>query len=205
MGLFLAREPGYDGSDIQWHKWFGVSIVFVSSAIYLARGKTWYNITVARSGSVVLVFCLLIGGHYGASITHGDNFLLAPVMDTKKPLVPIDQALVFRDVVQPIFENKCIGCHNPDKLKKAAFLDLIDEASVLKGGKTGKLFVPGQPQISLLLQRIQLPEEEKKHMPPSGKTQLTAAEMTVLYQWIKQNADFKRRRLPICLQATPFT
>ena len=191
MGLFLAREPGYDGSDIQWHKWFGVSIVFVSSAIYWFRDKPWYTITIARSGSVVLVFCLLIGGHYGASITHGDNFLLAPVMDTKKPLVPIDQALVFRDVVQPIFERKCIGCHNPDKLKGG--LQLIDEASVLKGGKTGKLFVPGQPQISLLLQRIHLPEEEKKHMPPSGKTQLTAAEMSVLYQWIKENADFKKR------------
>src|SRR5579872_5393401 len=92
MGLFLAREPGYDGSDIQWHKWFGVSIVFVSSAIYWLRDKTWYTITIARSGSLVLVFCLLVGGHYGASITHGDNFLLAPVMDSKKPPVPIDQA-----------------------------------------------------------------------------------------------------------------
>jgi uncharacterized membrane protein len=191
MGLFLAREPGYDGSDIQWHKWFGVSIVFISSAIYWFRDKAWYSTTVARSGSVVLVFCLLVGGHFGASITHGDNFLLAPVMDNKKPLVPIDQALVFRDVIQPIFENKCIGCHNPDKLKGG--LELIDEASVLKGGKTGKLFVPGQPQISLLLQRIHLPEEEKKHMPPSGKTQLTANEMTALYQWIKENADFKKK------------
>ena len=44
-----------------------------------------------------------------------------------------------------------------------------------------------------MLQRIHLPEEEKKHMPPSGKTQLTAAEMTVLYQWVKENADFKKK------------
>jgi len=191
MGLFLAREPGYDGSTIQWHKWFGVSIVFISSIIYWARSNPWYNSKIARSGSVILVLFLLLAGHYGADITHGDNFVFAPVMNNSRPLVPIDQALVYRDVVQPIFENKCIGCHNPDKLKGG--LMLIDEKSIMKGGKTGKLLVPGQPQVSLLLQRIHLPEEEKKHMPPAGKPQLTAAEMSVLYQWIKANADFKKK------------
>jgi len=191
MGLFLAREPGYDSGTVQWHKWFGVGIVFISSIIYWLRDKDWYDVRIARSGSVVLVFFLLIGGHFGADITHGDNFILAPVWSNSKPLVPIDQALVFRDVVQPIFENKCIGCHNPDKLKGG--LELIDEKSVLKGGKSGKLFVPGQPVVSLLLQRIHLPEEEKKHMPPAGKPQLTAAEMKVLYLWIKENADFKKK------------
>lgn len=191
MGLFLAREPGYDGSTIQWHKWFGVGIVFVASLIYWIRGNTWYNSAMARSGSVILLFFLLIAGHYGADITHGDNFIFAPVMQNSKPLVPIEKALVYRDVVQPIFESKCVGCHNPDKLKGS--LMLIDEQSILKGGKTGKLFVPGQPQLSLLLQRIHLPEEEKKHMPPAGKPQLTTAEMTVLYQWIRENADFKKK------------
>lgn len=191
MGLFLSREPGYDGSDIQWHKWFGVGIVFIATFIYWLRDRAWYSAAMARSGSLLLVFFLLLGGHFGANITHGDNFILAPVWNNAKPLVPIDQALVYRDVVQPIFEKKCIGCHNPDKLKGG--LMLTDEKSILKGGKTGKLFVPGQPVISLLLQRIHLPEEEKKHMPPSGKTQLTAAEMNVLYLWIKENADFKKK------------
>jgi uncharacterized membrane protein len=191
MGLFLSRESGYDSSSVQWHKWFGVCIVFISSAIYWARSNFWYNPPMARSGSVVMLLFLLLAGHYGSNITHGENFILAPVMKNTRQLVPIDQALVYRDVIQPIFENKCIACHNPDKLKGG--LMLIDEKSILKGGKTGKLFVPGQPQISLLLQRIHLPEQEKKHMPPSGKTQLTATELGVLYQWIKENADFKKK------------
>jgi len=191
MGLFLAREPGYDSNSVQWHKWFGVSIVFMSTAIYWLRNASWYKPPIAQSGAVAMVGFLIIAGHYGANITHGDNFVLGPVMKSSRSLVPIDQALVYRDVVQPIFETKCISCHNPDKLKGG--LMLIDEKSVIKGGKTGKLFVPGQPQVSLLLQRIHLPEEEKKHMPPSGKPQLTAGEMNVLYQWIKENADFKKK------------
>ena len=191
MGLFLAREPGYDSNSVQWHKWFGASIVFISSAIYWLRNASWYKRPMAQSGAVATVCFLMIAGHYGANITHGDNFVLGPVMKSSRQLVPIDQALVYRDVVQPIFETKCIACHNQDKLKGG--LMLIDEKSVLKGGKSGKLFVPGQPQVSLLLERIHLPEEEKKHMPPSGKPQLTAAEMNVLYQWIKANADFKKK------------
>ena len=191
MGLFLSKEPGYDGDTVQWHKWFGAAVVFVSTAIYWGRETKWYSLKISRFAASFLMVCLVIGGDYGASITHGENFVLAPVWHPEKEKVAIDKALVFRDVVQPIFETKCISCHNPGKSKGG--LMLIDEKSILKGGRDGKLFVPGQPQISLLLQRIHLPEEEKKHMPPAGKPQLSADEMNLLYLWVKENADFKKK------------
>jgi uncharacterized membrane protein len=191
MGLFLSKEPGYDGDTVQFHKWFGVSVVFVSTLIYWCRSAGWYTPKIARSGAVATILCLIIAGHYGADITHGDNFILAPVWHPEKKLVPIDKALVFHDVVEPIFENKCISCHNPDKIKGG--LKLTDEKSILKGGKDGKLFVAGQPNLSLLLQRVHMPEGEKKHMPPAGKPQLTADELNLLYLWIEENADFKKK------------
>jgi uncharacterized membrane protein len=191
MGLFLSKEPGYDGDTLQWHKWFGVSVVFASTLIYWCRTAGWYSPKIARSGAVVTVLCLIIAGHYGADITHGENFILAPVWHPEKKLVPIDKALVFRDVIEPVFESKCTSCHSPDKTKGG--LMLIDEKSILKGGKDGKLFISGQPQLSLLLQRIHMPEGEKKHMPPSGKPQLTADEMNLLYLWIKENAEFNKK------------
>ncbi len=191
MGLFLSKEPGYDGDTLQFHKWFGVCVVFISTGIYWFRNSARYTPVVARSGAVAAVVCLIIAGHFGADITHGDNYILAPVWHPEKKLVPINKALVFRDVVEPIFENKCNGCHDPNKTKGG--LMLINEKSILKGGKDGKIIVPGQPQISLLLERIHMPEGEKKHMPPAGKQQLTSDEMTLLYQWVKENADFKKK------------
>jgi uncharacterized membrane protein len=191
MGLFLSKEPGYDGDTLQWHKWFGVIVAFGSTAIYRCRDAKWYSPKIARSGAAATILCLIIAGHFGADITHGDNFLLAPVWHPEKALVPIDKALVFKDVVEPVFESKCISCHNPGKTKGGLMLD--NEKSILKGGKDGKIFIPGQPQLSLLLQRIHLPEGEKKHMPPSGKPQLTEDEMNVLFQWIKENADFNKK------------
>ena len=191
MGLFLSKEPGYDGDTLQFHKWLGVSVVFISTCIYWCRSRGWYTPKIAWSAAVVAVVCLTVAGHFGADITHGDNYILAPVWHPEKKLVPIDKALVFRDVVEPVFESKCNSCHDPNKTKGG--LMLISEKSILKGGKDGKIIIPGQPQISLLLQRIHMPEGEKKHMPPSGKPQLTADEMTLLYQWVKENADFSKK------------
>jgi len=191
MGLFLSKEPGYEGATLVWHKWLGASVVFVSTIIYWCRTAGWYNVKIARLGAGAVVLALILAGHFGADLTHGDNFVLAPVWHPEKELVPVDKALVYKDVIQPIFESKCISCHNPDKTKGG--LMLIDEKSILKGGKDGKLVVPGQPNISMLLQRIHLVAEDKKHMPPAGKPQLTPDEMNLLYLWVKENADFKKK------------
>lgn len=64
---------------------------------------------------------------------------------------------------------------------------------ILKGGKSGKLFVTGKPEISLLLERIHLPLEDKKHMPLSGQPQLTDEEKMILTLWIKGNATFTKK------------
>ena len=192
MGLLLSREEGYTGEVIDWHKWTGAGAFFLAALLYWSRQKNWYSATVARTGAVLLSVLIIGAGHYGASITHGADFITAPIAQyTKAPPVGLQQAMVFDDVIKPIFEQKCTACHNPDKLKGE--LSLINEESVRHGGKTGKLFVAGKPEISLLLQRIHMPTEEKKHMPPSGKTQLTPAEVRLLSLWVKGKAEFNKK------------
>lgn len=192
MGLFLSKEDGYTGSVLQWHKWTGVGIFFLSALVYWGRKKAWYNPRIAQLGALATVVCLIGAGHYGATLTHGDNFLFKPLSSqAQKEPVPLDQALVFNHVILPIFEQKCISCHNPEKLKGQ--LSLADAESIMKGGKTGKLFVAGEPDISLLLQRIHLPPDEKKHMPPTGKAQLTPQEIQLLALWVKGRAEFNKR------------
>ena len=189
MGMFLSKEGGYTGEVLQWHKWTGVTITFISSIVYFIRDEAWYRVQIAKVATVLISFGLILTGHYGASLTHGDNFILEPITEEKK--VPVNEALVFDHVIKPIFNKKCESCHNPDKVKGK--LLLTDAESILKGGKTGKLFIAGKPELSLLLKRIHLPLEDKKHMPPSGKVQLTDDEVTLLYLWIKSSPDFKKK------------
>lgn len=192
MGLFLSKEEGYTGETLAWHKWTGAGIFFLSSLIYGIRNARWYSSVTARAGAMVTVAGLVLTGHYGASLTHGANFIWQPVSSQKQMgEVPLDEAVVYTNVIRPIFEQKCTSCHNPEKIKGE--LILTDPQSILKGGKSGKLIVPGNPQMSLLLQRVHLPMEEKKHMPPAGKAQLTAQEIALLSLWVKQRANFKQK------------
>lgn len=196
MGIFLSLEESYEGGDVlNWHKWSGVGIVFLASLIFIFRDLNWYKGAVAKAGAIILSFSIILAGHFGAVLTHGDNFVLEPV--TKSQLVPIEQALVYDHVIQPIFLEKCVSCHSDKKLKGK--LKLTDSASIMKGGKTGKLYVPGDPQVSLLLERIHMPLSNKKHMPPSGKPQLSPEEARIIFQWIKDRPDFKKRVLDLPL------
>jgi hypothetical protein len=63
-------------------------------------------------------------------------------------------------------------------------------AALLKGGKNGVLWDSTKPDLGLMLGRIHLPLDNKKHMPPSGKTQLTSDEINILYHWIKEGSNF---------------
>ena len=84
-----------------------------------------------------------------------------------------------------------MGCHNNDKSKGELAMDT--KALLLKGGKDGKLWDTTKPDMGLLLTRIHLPEEEKEHMPPSGKPQLSDNDMEILYSWIKSGSDFNKK------------
>lgn len=192
MGLFLSREEGYEGDTLTFHKWTGAGIFFFASIIYWVRNAGWYKSVAARAGALLTVVALVLTGHYGAALTHGSNFIWEPISSKREIAeVPLDQAVVYTHVIRPILEQKCTSCHNPDKLKGE--LILSDPQSIMKGGKSGKLIVPGNPQMSLLLQRVHLPMEEKKHMPPSGKAQLTLQEISLLTLWVKQKADFQKK------------
>ncbi|MCX2452431.1 chitobiase/beta-hexosaminidase C-terminal domain-containing protein [Pedobacter sp. PLR] len=199
MGLLLSKEEGYTGTLLQWHKWTGVGLVFFASIIYWSRNASWYKITLARTGAIITIICLILAGHYGASLTHGDNFVMEPVTAEKEvSKVPLAQAKVFEDVILPIFSQKCLSCHNLEKAKGSLMME--HAADLLKGGKSGKLFVPGKPEISLLLERIHLPLDDKKHMPPKGKNQLTNEEIAVLKFWIKGNAELKKKVVDLPVQ-----
>ncbi|MBC9909344.1 DUF2231 domain-containing protein [Chitinophaga varians] len=186
MGLLLVREEGYADGDILWHKWGGMIVLWTASALYWLRASSrpW----LPKAGALATVVLLLVTGHFGAGITHGNNFVLAPVTP-RNTAVPLDKALVYEHLVKPILEEKCMSCHNAGKAKGGLSMELPQQ--LLSGGKSGKLFIAGNPAVSLIMERLHLPAEDKKHMPPAGKPALTEQEVAVLYYWIKGGADFK--------------
>jgi uncharacterized membrane protein len=197
MGLILSKEQGYQGTAMQWHKVGGVSIVLVSSFIYYSRDAPWFKSWVLKTSCVLAVLCIIVASHLGSVLTHGENFVLAPVSGNDNKVVAFSEALVFRDVVRPIFIQKCVGCHNEKKQKGG--LVLTDSAFIMRGGQTGILFDTTDTDLSLLLKRVHLPPEEKKHMPPSGRPQLTDDELNLLHSWIKRGHEFSKKLIDLPL------
>jgi uncharacterized membrane protein/mono/diheme cytochrome c family protein len=186
-GIFLATED-YTGDALSWHKWTAISSLGVAVALYFLRDRP---IAMLRSLAASLAVLLVLAGHFGAALTHGEDFLFAPLKGTDEQTLSLAEAEVFRDLVQPIFESKCIACHQEGKIKGELRLDLL--TGIQKGGKSGALFVAGKPELSLLIQRIHLPLEEEEHMPPKNKLQLTEEELEILSLWVSSGGGFDQK------------
>ncbi len=91
------------------------------------------------------------------------------------------------DAARKILETKCLSCHCPEKTKGE--LLLTTRQAVLAGGDSGAALEPGNPENSLLLQRVKLDEDDDDIMPPKGKP-LAAEEIAVLESWVKAGAPW---------------
>ena len=196
-GYVLSLEGGYDDVLLWRHKWLGIGTAIVSILVYLL-----HRVKTSKAGKKLYLplfsgLMLLMGaaGHIGGSLTHGSEFLLEPFNTKKKAekvaIADIKNAKVFPDIIQPIFEQKCVSCHSPSKTKGNLLLSTV--AGLQKGGETGAFFQAGSIVNSLFLQRAHLPLEEKEHMPPKGKKQLTSDEITLLEWWVEQGAHFDKK------------
>lgn len=192
MGLFLSKEDGYDVNALQLHKWSGIAIAVITTVWYAysewVQKIPWLHYTIAGLSTGIILFT----GHQGGTITHGPNFLLAPIQSnaTEQPILLAD-AEIYTHLVQPILQTKCYSCHNDKKSKGELRMDT--ESLLLKGGKNGKLWDSAASDLGLLMHRVHLPVEDKKHMPPIGKPQLTETEIQILAAWIKKGANFKSK------------
>lgn len=188
MGLVLSGEGGYDADLLNGHMITGIALSFLSWALLLVAVHFPEKQKLFTAGLIISFICLLITGHLGASITHGEDFVLQPLRE--KGLQEItDSTTLYEAAISPLFERKCTSCHNEKKAKGELIMTSLDK--LIEGGENGLAFVAGNAEKSLLIERILLPEEHDDHMPPAGKPQLTSAEVKLLHHWIQSGADTK--------------
>lgn len=201
-------------SHLWWGTGFAaltVAAFVVKRWVDLAGGKgNWiYFAILLVSGGVMGV-----ASHDGGSITHGKSYLTdeapnevreiynrvvpeeerLPLLEEGEtggepapPVVPVEEQVVYTDIVQPIFDQKCVSCHGEEKQKGRLRMDTYE--ALLAGGKEGDLFEPGDGEGSNLLFRVHLPLDDEEHMPPEGKKQLEPHEIEIITWWIDSGAS----------------
>jgi mono/diheme cytochrome c family protein len=98
------------------------------------------------------------------------------------------KAVVYRDVIAPIMQAKCVSCHGEEK--KKGKLQMHNFAALMKGGGDGATTVIAKnSKDSLMIVRANLPTDDDEHMPPSDEPQLTKEEVALLKWWIETGAS----------------
>jgi uncharacterized membrane protein len=196
-GYFLSQGGDYDEDVLAWHKYGGIGIAVLSVIICLVYTMPALNkisIGIPRTVLVTISFVLLVlTGHWGGSLTHGRDYLTAGSGQEEElagarslRISSLDSADVFDDAVMPIFQAKCVSCHNPEKKKGELLLTSYEE--ILKGGKTRAGVVPGNIATSEVFRRITLPKDHKEFMPSNGKKPLSEMQTAILGWWIETGA-----------------
>jgi WD40 repeat protein len=95
------------------------------------------------------------------------------------------EPVVYEKDVEPIFINKCAGCHSKS-IKTEGKFDLSSYEALMKGGKRGQVVVPGSSAKSLLIRMAG--KEQRPFMPPKTEPPLSPQELALLKLWIDQGA-----------------
>lgn len=96
----------------------------------------------------------------------------------------------FERQIRPLLAAHCYPCHSRESQKSKGGLLLDSPGGLLKGGDSGELFVPGEPDASLLIEAVRYQEEALK-MPPDGK-RLTEAQVADLETWVRMGGPLPR-------------
>ena len=95
-----------------------------------------------------------------------------------------DSSQFFEKQVRPLLAEHCFRCHGPEKQRGELRLD--SRKAILEGGDSGPAIEPGKPEKSRLVDAIN--HRNGIAMPP--KTRLTAKQIAVLTDWVKQGAPW---------------
>lgn len=219
FGWLLRTQENYTGELVDNHQYAGIATTVLALLTTLLlrltiKGKL-PDFRAYRSFLAITVTLLIIAGHLGASLTHGEDYLSSVFpgnedgYDDTKGLALIT-ALKKSDVitqtqqdqlnleVRAIFVHNCYQCHSQNKSKGELVLE--NKVGVFKGGESGVVIIPNEPEKSELYRRITLSPNEEGVMPKKGKV-LKENEIKLIKLWIENGAHWSDQALKIFPEA----
>lgn len=193
LGWMLSQSNYYFPTTLNRHAflgWFLSGLTFFTWLLHssllphLSKWKPFvYGLT------TVILF---LAGHFGGNLTHGENYLFDSTQKTSIPIsdVPLaslsqDSIWVYEDLIQPIFNKKCVACHNT--VQTYGGLNMEEGAFLINVSQKSNFIVPQKPYESKLFRRVILSQDHPKFMPPTG-TPLSFDELLLLEWWIISGA-----------------
>lgn len=103
-----------------------------------------------------------------------------------------DDSVRFGQDVLPILSTNCFACHGPDESVRKGNLRLDLEQDAKAAHDSGVTIIPGNPDDSILMQRILSTDADLIMPPPDSHKELKPEQIATLKQWIKEGAVWGR-------------
>jgi uncharacterized membrane protein len=210
FGWLLAESDAIEGELLDLHQQVGIATAVLSLLVlfFLRKAeKTPFpnQIKLYRTFLFIAALGVSVSGHFGASLTHGEEFLTEVLpwsSDSEQPgesiSAPINLAAYQSDLspesemkligeVRMVLAHNCYKCHSGAKIEGELRLD--EKEFVFAGGESGAILVPGNPAESEMIRRINLRKGHKNVMPSKGKL-LSDSEKQLLELWIAKGAPW---------------
>lgn len=219
LGWLLRTHEDYQGDLVLLHQNVGIVTALLATVSWVLLYNTingkLFNYVYYRLGMTLTILFLVVTGHLGANLTHGEDYLSSVLPNNQDSYDDAEVALLLSELqpldslteiqqedlnlgVRAILAHNCYQCHNENKQKGELILD--NKEGVFQGGKSGPIIVAGNPNKSELFRRISLPPNHDEVMPKKGKV-LKKSEIDLIGLWIKNGAHWSDRALKIFPEA----
>ncbi|MGB0768473.1 MAG: PSD1 and planctomycete cytochrome C domain-containing protein [Phycisphaeraceae bacterium] len=149
---------------------------------------------------VATLLALLVSARLQDPADHSDpSDALRPVSNQDQPSQTdrADEAeagvrpVSFNRDVRPILSDKCFACHGFDANTREAGLRLDVRDATLIEYDTGTPIVPGDPDASSIIQRVESDRPNRVMPPPTTHKAVSAEELATLRRWIEEGAAYE--------------
>ncbi len=207
-GIASLRTGYFEGLNMFIHLICGYAIAIVCTFIWFTK---WKSKNYFKGQNLILKSLLgiglVVGGHMGGNLTHGEEHLPMP-FDPKSDLPKIDlsdrdSVNVYEDIVKVIFDQKCNRCHETGDARGR--LNMTTQEGLLSDKYGDPAIAPQDLHNSEVYKRISMSPWNNKYMPPSGPP-INYKEKKLIEWWILQGAPFtgKLRDMEVDKQMASF-
>src|SRR5690554_6909499 len=210
LGLVLAYDEDFGGDTLLIHQWTGIATAVLGLVVFLIlyrmeQKKRWRQVKLYRGMLFFTAIGVSVAGHFGASLTHGDQYLTSvlpwssdyagntsvnfdfALYESDSAEMGQEQQIQLVGEVRKIMAHSCYSCHSSDKIRGELRLD--ERKFVFAGGESGPIIEPGDPSKSEFVRRISLPKGHDDVMPSKGST-LSPEEIALISFWIEKGAPW---------------
>ncbi len=102
------------------------------------------------------------------------------------------EPLRFNRDIRPILSENCFHCHGQDASKRKGELRLDSWEGATAAREEGAALVPGKPEESVLLQRLESSDAEEQMPPPTSHRRVSREQIALVRQWIGEGGSYEK-------------